>query len=241
MVHRRTFLIGAGAAAAGAASTVVNRRELVRRHNPVLTHVDERAPLSVGNGEFAFTVDVTGLQSLPQLYESTVPLCTQSQSGWHSFPALDGFGPADLRLEEFDTYGRRVGYATSSKGQEKLFNWLRENPHRLNLARIGLLIDRRPIAIEEIGEIRQTLDLWTGTIDSEFALKGSPVHVRTCCHPERDGIAVMIETPLRSLSVAIDFPYGSPDISGSDWNAAGRHATVLDPDTGVITRTLDAD
>src|SRR5579859_33218 len=163
MVHRRTFLIGAAAAAAGGAR--LNRRELVRRHNPVLTHVDERAPLSVGNGEFAFTVDVTGLQSLPHLYESTVPLCTQSQWGWHSSPAPDGLGPADLRLEEFDTYGRQVGYATSSKGQEKLFNWLRENPHRLNLARIGLLIDGRPIALEEIGGVRQTLDLWTGTID----------------------------------------------------------------------------
>ena len=70
-----------------------------------------------------------------------MPLCTQSQWGWHSFPIPDGLSPGQLRLEMFDTYGREVGYKTSSRGQERLFNWLRENPHRLNLARIGLTLD----------------------------------------------------------------------------------------------------
>ena len=51
----------------------------------------------------------------------------------------------ELRLEMFESHGRQVGYATSSKGQEALFNWLRENPHRLNLARIGFILDGRPI------------------------------------------------------------------------------------------------
>jgi len=41
-----------------------------------------------------------------------------------------GVSNTELRLENFDTYGRPVGYATNSKGQEPLFNWLRENPHR---------------------------------------------------------------------------------------------------------------
>jgi len=83
----------------------------------------------VGNGEFAFTAD-----------EKNVPLCTQSRWGWHSFPMPGNLESADLRLENFDTHGRPVGYAASSKGQEELFNWLRENPHRLNLGSIGLVL-----------------------------------------------------------------------------------------------------
>lgn len=39
----------------------------------------------------------------------------------------------------FYTYGREVGYAASGAGQERVYNWLRENPHRLNLAEIALL------------------------------------------------------------------------------------------------------
>ena len=53
------------------------------RHNPVVGSFDPRACLSVGNGEFAFTADATGLQTFPELY-NVIPLCTQSQWGWHS-------------------------------------------------------------------------------------------------------------------------------------------------------------
>ncbi len=67
-------------------------------------------------------------------------MCTQSQWGWHSFPLPKGLSVSDFRLEPYDTYGRKVGYPTSAKGQEELYRWLRENPHRLHLGRIGLLL-----------------------------------------------------------------------------------------------------
>jgi hypothetical protein len=248
---RRDFLYLAGttfaAQSARPADIAIDRRSLVRRHNPTLTDLDPRSPLSVGNGEFAFTADITGLQSLPQPYESGIPLCTQSQWGWHSAPMPDGLATAQLRLEDFDTYGRPVGYATSGKGQEPLFDWLRENPHRLNLARIGLLFDGRMLRREEIGDIRQSLDLWTGLLDSTFQLRGQPVHVRTCCHPSRDSIAVTVESPLlasQSLSIALDFPYGSTAINASDWDRADRHETRMVstlPNAATLARRLDAD
>ena len=46
----------------------IDREALVRRHMPVVTHLDVEAPLTVGNGEFAFTADATGLQTFPELY-----------------------------------------------------------------------------------------------------------------------------------------------------------------------------
>ena len=66
----------------------IDRYQLVTRHDPVLTNVDKTSPLTVGNGEFAFTADVTGLQSLYREYaEAEFPLCTMSQWGWHTQPA----------------------------------------------------------------------------------------------------------------------------------------------------------
>lgn len=40
----------------------IDRRALVTRHNPRVRHVDADAPLTVGNGGFAFTADITGLR-----------------------------------------------------------------------------------------------------------------------------------------------------------------------------------
>ncbi len=230
--------------AAQAAVGAIDRYALVRRHNPTLTTFAPRSPLSVGNGEFAFTTDITGLQSLPPT-EGAVPLCTQSQWGWHSAPMPDGLASVQLRLEDFDTYGRPVGYATSSRGQEPLFNWLRENPHRLNLGRIGLLLEGRALQPADISEIRQTLDLWTGILESTFRLRGQWVRVRTCCHPTRDALAVTVESLIaQSLAIALEFPYGSPAINASDWNSPGRHETDVDvsrPKTAAIRRRLDGD
>jgi hypothetical protein len=243
-MNRRTFLAMAPASMALAAA--LDRRSIVSRHDVRLNEIDPDSPLSVGNGELAFTVDVTGLQSLPAVYEKTVPLCTQAQWGWHSFPIPGGLNPAELRLEMFDAYGREVGYATSATGQEPLFNWLRENPHRLNLARIGFVFDGQPLLAGDIAGIEQTLKLWDGAIESRFRLRGAPVRVRTECHGTRDAIAVSVDSPLAPgrLAIAFDFPYGSPDISASDWNSAARHRTEVSGDGRgwmAVRRRLDAD
>jgi len=250
LCSRRQFLLAAAPLATGlarAANARLDRPAIASRHDPVLHQVDPRSPLSVGNGEFAFTADVTGLQSLAELYESTLPLCTQSQWGWHSFPAPSGLSASDLRLETFDTYGRPVGYATSRQGQEKLFDWLRENPHRLNLGRIALLLDGAALSPAQVTNIDQRLVLSSGTLVSRFDLQGQPVKVVTCCHPTRDALAVSIASPLVAagrLAVGWSFPYGSPAMNGSDWTAAGKHKTTLTVDgrsTATIHRELDAD
>ena len=109
----------------------INRCEVVTRHNPVITKVDPFSPLSVGNGEFGFTADITGLQTFPEIYNKGIPTCTQSHWGWHTKPVSDereSFSLDDFEKEIFETHGRKVGYSTSSKGQEEVYNWLRQTP-----------------------------------------------------------------------------------------------------------------
>ena len=227
----------------------INRVALVKRHNPIVTTIDPLSPLSVGNGQFAFTADVTGLQTLYETYEKAMPLCTMSQWGWHTQPAREGLDPKRLRLTPYDTYGRQVGYQTSSEGQTELYQWLRENPHRLHLGRIGFC---RPagqtiIELEDLRDIRQELDLWSGTLKSYFKLDGHSITVLTAVDPRLDLVAVSIESTLINegrLAVRIDFPYGSPLMQAADWTKPGRHKTEIVTNSNHrtdIRRTLDAD
>ena len=231
-------------------ATMIDRAALVQRHSPILRKVDPLSPLSLGNGEFVFTGDITGLQTFPQAYEKAMPLCTMSQWGWHTTPRPRGLEEHSLRLVQYETHGRSVGYQTSSEGQSELYTWLRENPHRLHLGQIGIHLVRSNGAearVEDIYGIEQTLDLWAGVLTSRFKFDGRPVTVRTSVDPRLDLLAVVIESGLIDegrLAVRLAFPYGSPLMSAVDWEQPDRHQSVLAVQTNAraeIQRSLDAD
>ena len=262
MQTRRTFLASLLAstavpglrklAGAGFRSSLasINREALVRRHNPTNTRIDPLAALSLGNGRFAFTADVTGLQTLQHEYEETMPLCTMSEWGWHTIPRPKHLAGATLRPTLYDTHGRQVGYHTSSEGQTELFNWLRENPHRLHLGRIcffKLNSDDGEITQAEIAAIDQELDLWNGVLTSKFRFAGDPIEVRTAVHPSHDLLAVSIRSELLKrdrIGVALVFPYGSSSMQATNWDAPEKHETKVIKETASrldLRRILDDD
>jgi hypothetical protein len=224
-------------------SNKIDRFALVSRHNLVLNSFEIMSPLSVGNGEFAFTCDVTGLQTFPELYREKFPLCTMAQWGWHSIPRPANLVGKELILTQYDTYGRKIGYHThtNTPEQKQLFDWLRQNPHRLHLGQIGLKLtksDGSEAKPEDIKNIEQKLDLWTGIITSKFEFEGKSVLVKTCVHPETDLLAVSIDSELISqgkLAVKIEFPYGSPDMHAADWNSSEKHISILHEDEVLTT------
>jgi hypothetical protein len=215
----------------------------------VLRDFDPRSPLSLGNGEFAFTADITGLQTFPGHYRNAVPLCTMSQWGWHSAP-LNGLDPGALRLTGYDAHGRSVPYATSAEGQTELYNWLRQNPHRIHLGQIGLRIvveHGREVQVSDITRIEQKLDLWSGLLTSRFSVAGKPVIVQTAVHPSLDLLAVLIESPLineEKLAVRIGFPYPDPSIHAAAWEMPEKHRSkvIAQRENRVsLRRTIDDD
>ena len=228
----------------------IDRQELISLHNPVLTEIREDSPLTVGNGELAFTADVTGLQTLYEEY-STVPLCTMSQWGWHTQPVSDtqyAYTLKDLVMTEYEVNGRTVVYPKRKKpGNEAVYDWLRENPHRLNLARIALTYQDRAITSSMIGHIRQELHLYEGILESRFTVQGEPCMVETACdNSGHDTLTFLVSgkaVESGKLGIKIDFPYGSGKISGSDWEHGERHKTdrIEDPDCILLKRTLDRD
>ncbi|MEQ1641947.1 MAG: glycoside hydrolase family 65 [Pyrinomonadaceae bacterium] len=228
----------------------IDRYELVSRHNPVIRKLDPLSPLSVGNGEFAFTCDITGLQTFPDEYTNGMPLCTMSQWGWHTTPMPEHLKGKELKLTEYETYSRKVGYMTTKTGQEELYDWLRENPHRLHLGQVGfrlLKADGREAKISDISNTEQKLDLWTGTIHSSFAFDGKLVKVRTTSHPTIDLVAINVESDLVGdgrILVRIAFPYGSQTMQAVDWTQPTKHTSDFkstSATTAEIARILDAD
>jgi hypothetical protein len=230
----------------------IDRQALVRRNNVTLKKADPLTPLSVGNGEFAFTADITGLQTFPEYHEKGMPLGTQSQWGWHTMPNPKGYKSSDI-LENYTVASRKVPYASDreySRGYSPAASWLRSNPHRLHLGQIGLRLqksDGSSVGINDLTNTYQSLDLWTGLLTSRFEVEAQPVKVLTVCHPERDLLAVRIESPLlgkKRLKVSLAFPYGNAEWrNAADWNHPQRHTTRLQiaNNQANLSRTLDND
>ena len=227
-----------------AAPTKIDRHALVARHNPHIAAVDPWAPLSVGNGGFAFTADVTGLQTFTDYYlQHGITTETEARWLWHEDPNPAGYKLSDAnRL--FTAYGKTLGYPT--KGSGPAGEWLRENPHLLPLPQLALDLERdhgAPLAPADVQHVDQTLDLWAGMIVSRYSLDGAPVTVTVACAPDRDALAVRIESTLVGtgrLGVRLAIPRGhdlriknNPPL---DWSAPESHTTkVLAQTEGELT------
>jgi hypothetical protein len=230
----------------------IDRQALITRNHVVLHQADPLTPLSVGNGEFAFTADITGLQTFPAYHEKGMPLGTQSQWGWHEEPNPKGYQLTQV-AEDYDADGRKVPYIsgqTPGGGYSPAATWLRANPHRLHLGQIGLHLIRRDgkrARIEDIEQPTQTLDLWAGVLQSQFQLEGETVRVKTLCHPERDILAIQVSSSLFEqgrLAIRLSFPFAGTDWrQHSDWDQPGRHSTQprIEKAYADFTRVLDAD
>ena len=231
---------------------MINRKSIIEKHNPKLNNIDTESPLTVGNGEFCFTADVTGFQTLYSEYEAeNFPLCTMSQWGWHSIPVnrdKKEYTLDDLEMTEFDYAERKVYYAVDEKeGNEEVYDWLRKNPHRLNLAKIALLYDDKPVSGSQLTEISQELKIYEGILYSDFYLENEPCKVRTACDYDNDILDFSVKSKdikNQKISIEIEFPYGSHKISGADWDKKDKHETIVINQTNnslVLKRVLDND
>ena len=233
----------------------INRKALVSRHNVVVQSVDTLASLTVGNGKFAFTVDATGLQSFPEHYTKGVPLGTQSEWGWHTFPNKDNLKFSET-LRPYDFNDKKGGlYSVQFKEPErnkKAVEYFRENPARLQLGNIGFEIIKKDGTIagsQDLQNIKQVLNLWTGEITSNFTIDGQAVNVVTVADAGKDIIAVNVTSALlkeKRIKIKFRFPYPSNAFAdmGTNYKSADAHQTVLSQpgaNTAVFSRTLDDD
>jgi len=218
-------------------SQKINRQQVISRHHVNIKAADSLSSLTVGNGGFAFTVDVTGLQSFPEYYKRGVPLGTQSEWGWHSYPNPDNL-KFEETLQDYQQNGRKVSYSIQGKGNERgkqATEYYRVNQHRLQLGNIGLDIYKKDgalAAISDLKNVNQSLNLWTGIITSEFTIEGVKVKVITAAHQESDAVAARVESPLLAqgrikLRVRFPYPNGAFKDEGTNFEQNEKHKSAI--------------
>ncbi|PLB53077.1 hypothetical protein P170DRAFT_472954 [Aspergillus steynii IBT 23096] len=184
----------------------IDRHRVVSKYNVVRSALidQDTTPLQVGNGNFAFNVDNTGMQSF-------LPFNTLSSWAWHndSLPE-NGEDPSDYHGVERMTHGRNVSYDIPDPNLPQASQWLISNPNRINLGSIGLQYKGANLSASDITDPVQKLDLWNGIITSTFKVNGQEVEVITQGDFESDAVTFQITSKLVAsgdLSVGLNFPY----------------------------------
>ena len=220
------------------AAEIIDRHALVTRHN--IEWNEPRGEIPLGNGEFCFNADATGLQ--------TFSGNTLSHWAWHSEPLPPGCLPSDIPATGTVETGHITGPMQRAAAIPELDSWMFRNPHPINLARLRFVRpDGTALKQDELGKINRQYTLWTGLHTSRFEVDGQWVTVETCVYPTIDLVAVRAESSLLRegrLLVAMDFSY--PCANGGswigEWNRSDAHASELLPQSGlgaVIRRKAD--
>jgi hypothetical protein len=228
--------------------TSIDRYQLVNRHNVVINSVDPLSPLSVGNGNFAFTVDVTGLQTFESFYyKKGIPLETLSSWAWHTFPNTENF-KLEKAMKDYNFHGRNIPYASLEKSSDG--QYFRMNPNPIPLGQISMADGNNiPLDTAAIKNINQKLNLWEGIVYSQYTLHGQQVKVETSCNSKLDMVVVKIQSTLLKddkLKPRFHFPYAYI-MSGKnkppfDWAHPDAHKTSIVSQTSntvVLKRNID--
>ncbi|MBQ5960427.1 MAG: glycoside hydrolase family 65 [Firmicutes bacterium] len=229
----------------------IDRHETVVPFSPVNEYWDAYSPFSVGNGEFAFTADITGLQTFSSYYEPGIPLLTQAQWAWHTTPYSEDQYSFDYHRMARVLYSngmRDVPYTTRPGYQNEEYDWLRKNPHKYHMGRLSFQFpgsdpvpDRKTIESPY-----QKLSLWEGVLTSRFTWQGETVEVRSWVHPSHDMLCLIIRTPLfeKGLKLALDFPAPFYGRTGADWDHPETHTSAITKQSESrteILRVMDQD
>ncbi|KIK51629.1 hypothetical protein GYMLUDRAFT_392404 [Collybiopsis luxurians FD-317 M1] len=183
------------------------------RYTPTRNASNPSTPMQIGNGNFAFGADITGLQTF-------LPFAILSSWGWKN----DSL-PPNRTIEDVLDY----------KGA----SWFNHG----RLVHVGLVfLDAKSGAVRNVSEsdltdVHQELDIWTGIMSSSFGYEDMSVNVTTTAAQDTSAISITIDSPLLDpdthgastrLGIFLDFPWadGSQKFSAP---FVGNYSTALFP------------
>lgn len=231
-------------------NAAIDRYSVVSRYNPTRNASSPTTPMQIGNGNFAFGTDVTGLQTFQ-------PFAIMSSWGWKNDSLPPGKTMEDVldyQGESWYNHGRLVEYDFG--GDPLIEQWLISNPNRVNLGRVGLAFLSSAGQVLDVTEtnltdIQQSLDLWNGIITSKFSFQNVPITIETVCAQTADTVGVNITSSLLQqgrLAVFLDFPwndgtnkFSDPYVGSFNASLAANHTTtvVIDKLGAQINHTLN--
>ena len=217
----------------------IDRRNVVERHRIHWNKLD--GVVAVGNGEFCFGADATGLQTFAGF--------SMAHWGWHSFPLPEGWTKKQVPSTGTFQQGSNTVPDVSCDDKPELWQWMTDNPHRMKLGRLMFCRPGgAPIAPEAITDINREMNVWTGCHQTTFTFEGELVSVTTLVDQERDVVAVKAHSPALAqgaLEASLVFEYPTlNDIAGRPAvpDEEGLHRTetlALSPHELAAKRTVD--
>lgn len=159
-------------------------KKVVNRYDRYLNKIDVKNPLSVGNGDLAFTADITGTHTLFDLYED-IPLSIISNKLWIKKDVTE-------ELKYDDVYGKK--YMLYKKNQGDLFDKKRRYPHKFNLMHFIILYKGSKLDYSKIKSINQKLDLYEGILYSSFIYDGQNVNTKLFIFQDHDEIVFQMNS-----------------------------------------------
>lgn len=166
------------------------------KYNLKFNHIDSKNPVTIGNGDFAITLDQTGTQSLYEIYKD-IPLSTMSNKNWFYKDKKD-IKPS---------YVDGKAYMLFNLDNDPNYQTNRQYPFKYSFMQILLYDNDKLIDINNIKDVKQELDLYKGIVTSSFNYKEKINKTTSFIYQDHDEFNFKLQS--YNLNLALKFNYPS--------------------------------
>lgn len=177
------------------------------KYNLKFNHIDSKNPVTIGNGDFAITLDQTGTQSLYEIYKD-IPLSTMSNKNWFYKDKKD-IKPS---------YVDGKAYMLFNLDNDPNYQINRQYPFKYSFMQILLYDNDKLIDINNIKDVKQELDLYKGIVTSSFNYKEKINKTTSFIYQDHDEFNFKLQSD--NLNLALKFNYPS-------YTKNGYHLDIL--------------
>ena len=155
----------------------------------------QKNPVTIGNGDFAITLDQTGTQSLYEIYKD-IPLSTMSNKNWFYKDKKD-IKPS---------YVDGKAYMLFNLDNDPNYQINRQYPFKYSFMQILLYDNDKLIDINNIKDVKQELDLYKGIVTSSFNYKEKINKTTSFIYQDHDEFNFKLQSDNLNLALKFNYP-----------------------------------
>lgn len=165
------------------------------KYNLKFNHIDSKNPVTIGNGDFAITLDQTGTQSLYEIYKD-IPLSTMSNKNWFYKDKKD-IKPSYVDVK---------AYMLFNLDNDPNYQINRQYPFKYSFMQILLYDNDKLIDINNIKDVKQELDLYKGIVTSSFNYKEKINKTTSFIYQDHDEFNFKLQSDNLNLALKFNYP-----------------------------------
>lgn len=165
------------------------------KYNLKFNHIDSKNPVTIGNGDFAITLDQTGTQSLYETYKD-IPLSAMSNKNW--------FYKDKKNIKPSYVDGKAYMLFNLDNDPNYLTN--RQYPFKYSFMQILLYDNDKLIDINNINDVKQELDLYKGIVTSSFNYKEKINKTISFIYQDHDEFNFKLQSDNLNLALKFNYP-----------------------------------